>query len=415
MKKENENNEIQDKKIKRTTRKKTIKEEDNVIKKTVDFSLMEVIIIVLVTGIAISIASGVLIYNNYESENHALIMNDNGELSEFIENYNKILNNYVDEVDSKELIESAISGMYNYIGDEYTMYINDDDTSDLQEQLSGEYTGVGLEIKTELKDDKTTQVRVVRVFKDSPAEKSGIKSNDIITKLDGVEVNDANTLSTSIKKGNKETYEITYIRDGKENTLTLTREKVFINSVNSNVYDNVGYIQIETFSATTVKQIKECIDNFDKNVTSLVIDVRDNTGGYLDTAYGVSDLFIEKGKVIYQMKERNDKITKYEAQSGVYRRFKKIVVLINENSASASEILALALKESANATIVGMKSYGKGTVQETGMLSSGSMVKFTKAYWLSPNGNSINKVGITPDIEVSKVEKQKDEAIKAAK
>ena len=356
------------------------------------------------------------IYNNYESENHKVVLNNNGEFSEFIENYNKILNNYVEDVDKKELIDAAISGMYNYVGDEYTMYIDNDDTSDLQEQLKGEYTGIGVEITTEMNEEKnTTQVRVVKVFKDSPAEKSGIKPDDIITKLDGEEIFDASTLSTSVKKGNKDTYEITYIRDGKENTLTLTRERVLINSVSSSIHDKVGYIKLDTFSATTEKQIKDCIDGFGKNVDSLVIDVRNNTGGYLDTAYSVADLFIEKGKVIYQMKERNDKITKYEAYTGVYRRFKKIVVLINENSASASEILAIALKEDANAIIVGMKSYGKGTVQETGMLSSGSMVKYTKAYWLSPNGNSINKVGITPDIEVSEVDKQFDEAIKAAK
>lgn len=188
-----------------------------------------------------------------------------------------------------------------------------------------------------------------------------------------------------------------------------------INSVHSEVYDKVGYIKVDTFSATTEAQIKEELDNFNKNVTSLVIDLRDNTGGFLDTAFDVSDLFVEKGKVIYQMKERNNKITSYEAKKGVYRSFNKIVVLINENSASASEILALALKESAGATIVGTKSYGKGTVQETGNLSSGSMVKYTKAYWLSPNGNSINKEGIVPDIQVNDVNKQKDEAIKAAK
>ena len=174
-------------------------------------------------------------------------------------------------------------------------------------------------------------------------------------------------------------------------------------------------VQIETFSGTTSKQIKNKLDDFSDNINSVVIDVRNNSGGYLSAAYEISDLFIEKGKNIYQLKDRNENIKTFKAQFDVYRKFDKIAVLVNEYSASASEILALALKESAGATIVGVKSYGKGSVQETNVLSSGAMVKYTTAYWLSPEGNSIDKVGIVPDIEVSKVEKQLDKALEAVK
>ena len=397
-------------------RKRTIKkEETDVIKRSVEFSLIEVIVIVLITGIAVSVASGILVYNNYDRLNNKVISASDSDLSEFVDNYNKILNNYVEELDKKELIDAAISGMYNYIGDEYTVYMDSDNTSDFLEQLYGEYTGIGVEITNEIDGENNIRVRVNRVFKNSPAEKSGIMPNDIITRVDGVNVVDSTSLAETIKKGEKDTYQITYIRDGVENELTLTRERVLINSVSSEIYDDVGYIKLDTFSATTKDQIKEYLDGFDKNVKSLVIDVRDNTGGYLDTAYDVSDLFVEKGKVIYQMKERGDKITSYKANTGVYRHFDKIVILINNSSASASEILALALKESANATIVGVNSFGKGTVQETGNLSSGAMVKYTKAYWLSPNGNSINKTGIKPDIEVEDPGLQLEEAIKAAR
>ncbi len=397
-------------------RKRTIKkEETDVIKRSVEFSLIEVIVIVLITGIAVSVASGILVYNNYDRLNNKVISASDSDLSEFVDNYNKILNNYVEELDKKELIDAAISGMYNYIGDEYTVYMDSDNTSDFLEQLYGEYTGIGVEITNEIDGENNIRVRVNRVFKNSPAEKSGIMPNDIITKVDGVNVVDSTSLAETIKKGEKDTYQITYIRDGVENELTLTRERVLINSVSSEIYDDVGYIKLDTFSATTKDQIKEYLDGFDKNVKSLVIDVRDNTGGYLDTAYDVSDLFVGKGKVIYQMKERGDKITSYKAKTGVYRHFDKIVILINNSSASASEILALALKESANATIVGVNSFGKGTVQETGNLSSGAMVKYTRAYWLSPNGNSINKTGIKPDIEVEDPGLQLEEAIKAAR
>ena len=401
----------------RTIKKKPVKKEETIeiVEKSVEFSLIEVIIIVLITGVAVSVASGIIVYNNYDKLNYGTITY-NDELDEFVDNYNKIINNYVKEVDKTELIEAAISGMYDYLGDEYSVYLNKEDTSDLNEQLIGEYTGVGIEIMTIIDEENNTQyVEIHRVFENSPAEEAGLKEGDIITKVDGVEMNAADQVANTIKNGNKESYEITYIRDGKENTLTLTRKRVLINSVSGETYDNVGYIKVETFSATTVSQMKKIIDGFDSSITSLVIDLRDNTGGYLDTAYDVSDLFLEKGKVVYQLKDRNNKITKYEAKSGVYRRFNKIVVLVNENSASASEILALALRESAGATIVGNRSYGKGTVQETGSLSSGSMIKYTISYWLSPNGNSINKIGIEPDLKVVDVERQLDEAIKAAK
>ena len=190
---------------------------------------------------------------------------------------------------------------------------------------------------------------------------------------------------------------------------------IYINSVKSEIFDNIGYINISTFSATTEEQVKKELDNFDKNISNLIIDLRNNTGGYLNAAYDVSELFLKKGKVIYQLKDRNNKITKFTAKSGEYRHFNNIIVIINGSTASASEILALALKESANAKIVGTKSYGKGTVQETSKLKSGSMVKYTTAYWLSPEGNSINKTGITPDYKIDGEEGQLKKAIEIAK
>ena len=164
-----------------------------------------------------------------------------------------------------------------------------------------------------------------------------------------------------------------------------------------------------------MEQVSKLIKSFDKNVNSLIIDVRDNSGGYLSSAYETADLFIPKGKVIYQLKDGKGEISKYKAKSGVTRDFKKIAVLVNSGSASASEILAIALKETVGAKIVGTTSYGKGTVQETKRLSSGAMVKYTMAYWLSPNGNSINKVGIKPDVEETNASNQLEKALKVVK
>ena len=400
--------------VKKTVRKSPVNKEETIVKKSVEFSLIEVIVIVIITGLAVSIASGLIVYNNYDKINFTPTTNKS-EFDEFYKHYNKIINGYVEEVDKNKLIDAAIAGMYDYLGDDYSMYLNEEDTTDLEEQLHGEYTGIGIEITTLFDDENNATIKINKVFDNSPAQRAGLKAGDIITKVDGKVMLDASEVANTIKRGNKDSYEVTYIRDGKESTLTLTRKKVFINSVTSETYGNVGYLKIDTFSATTKDQIKKELNKYGKNVNSIVIDLRNNTGGYLDTAYSVSNLFLPKGAVVYQLKDRQGKITSFKADDGVYRKFNKIVVLINESSASASEILALALKESANATIVGVTSYGKGTVQETDSLKSGSMIKYTTSYWLSPKGNSINKKGIKPDIEVTDIEKQKDEAIKAAK
>lgn len=385
------------------------------IKKNMDFNLVEVIIIILITTLVVSVFSGLLVFNNYDKINSGLFHNtsDNIDLSEFIESYEHIIQNYVNEVEGSDLIDAAIAGMYNHLDDDYTMYLNKELTESLDEQLGGEYSGIGVEITM----NENKDILINRVFSDSPALEAGLKQGDMLIKLDGVDLSekDSEYVANTIKQSKKESFDVTYKRDGKENTVTITRKRVYIDSVTSKEYGNVGYIQIETFSGTTSKQIKNKLDDFSDNINSVVIDVRNNSGGYLSAAYEISDLFIEKGKNIYQLKDRNENIKTFKAQFDVYRKFDKIAVLVNEYSASASEILALALKESADATIVGVKSYGKGSVQETNVLSSGAMVKYTTAYWLSPEGNSIDKVGIVPDIEVSKVEKQLDKALEAVK
>lgn len=389
------------------------KNNDNEISRAVEFNLTEVIIIILITGVVVSVFSGLIVYNNYDkiSSSNAVVSNDN--LSEFAESYEHIVNSYVKEVDKDKLIDAAIEGMYGYLNDEYSLYLNKDITSTLSEQLTGEYSGIGIEIKV----NEDSKIVISKVFGDSPAEEAGLKSGDIITHLDGTDLSGKDTtyFADTVKEGTKTTFMVTYLRNNVSNTVKVKKSKIFIESVTTKEYDSVAYIKIDTFSSTTADQVQSSLDSLSKSVKSLVIDVRDNSGGYLSAANDVADLLIAKGKVIYQLKDRNSNITEYKATSGVYKKFNKIAVIINENSASASEILALALKESADATLIGMKSYGKGTVQETEMLSSGAMVKYTSAYWLSPKGNSINEVGIKPDIEVKDSTEQLNKAIEAVK
>lgn len=383
------------------------------IKKSVEFNLVEVIFIILITGIVVSVASGLIVFKNYDKLSSVASSDSTTNFSEFNNAYNHIVNSYVKEVDKDKLIEAAIEGMYTYLNDEYSIYMDEETTKSLEERLDGQYTGVGIEIIT----DKNNKIIINKVFSNSSAMDAGLKAGDELIALDGVLLSDKEYtyVSDTIKNSKKDTFMIKYIREGKEYEVTLKKKNVLIDSVVSKEYENVGYIQIQTFSATTSKQVKDKINNFSKNIDSLVIDVRNNTGGYLSAAYEIADYFVVKGKPIYQLKDRENKITIYKAKNDVLRNFKGISVLINNYSASASEILALALKESANATTIGVKSYGKGTVQETDTLSSGAMIKYTTAYWLSPNGNTINTIGISPDIEEKNSEKQLDIAIKLYK
>ncbi|CCX35928.1 carboxy-terminal processing protease [Clostridium sp. CAG:1000] len=387
--------------------------DEEFINKNVNFSLLEVIIIILVTGIVVSLSTGLIVYNNYDKISKSKSDDTSSEIKEFTESYNHIINSYIDEVDKSKLIDAAISGMYNFLNDEYSIYMDNDMTESLNEQLEGTYDGIGIEMTMNNKG----VIYVTQVFKNTPAEKAGLKPDDILVALDGESLEGKTTaeVASVIKKGTKSEFKLTYKRDNIEKTVTVNKKHIYINSVKSEIFDNIGYINISTFSATTEEQVKKELDNFDKNISNLIIDLRNNTGGYLNAAYDVSELFLKKGKVIYQLKDRNNKITKFTAKSGEYRHFNNIIVIINGSTASASEILALALKESANAKIVGTKSYGKGTVQETSKLKSGSMVKYTTAYWLSPEGNSINKTGITPDYKIDGEEEQLKKAIEIAK
>lgn len=399
-------------KIEEPKKEKLILDEE-FINKNVNFSLLEVIIIILVTGIVVSLSTGLIVYNNYDKISKSKSDDTSSEIKEFTESYNHIINSYIDKVDKSKLIDAAISGMYNFLNDEYSIYMDNDMTESLNEQLEGTYDGIGIEMTMNNKG----VIYVTQVFKNTPAEKAGLKPDDILVALDGESLEGKTTaeVASVIKKGTKSEFKLTYKRDNIEKTVTVNKKHIYINSVKSEIFDNIGYINISTFSATTEEQVKKELDNFDKNISNLIIDLRNNTGGYLNAAYDVSELFLKKGKVIYQLKDRNNKITKFTAKSGEYRHFNNIIVIINGSTASASEILALALKESANAKIVGTKSYGKGTVQETSKLKSGSMVKYTTAYWLSPEGNSINKTGITPDYKIDGEKGQLKKAIEIAK
>lgn len=362
--------------------------------KTATFNLIEVIVIIIMTSLVVSVSTGIIVYKNYYKIDKTSSNKD--YLKELEYAYNNILNSYVEKVDEKELTNAAIKGMYNYLGDPYTSYLDKDSTDNLMDRLKGEYKGIGVEITT-----NESGTVVMTVFENSPAEEAGIMVGDIITKVKGVDVNGKTTseVSNMIKSTNGNV-EIEVNRGGITKTLTLKVSTVSIKSVIKNKYDKTGYLRIETFSNTTYKQFKESLETLEKDgIENLIVDVRNNGGGFLNSAVEIAELFVEKGKPIYGLQTK-DKKEMYKDTTKEKRDY-KVIVLINGGSASASEVLAAALKESYGATLLGTKSYGKGTVQDTSELESGGMIKYTTAYWLTPKGVTINEKGLTPDIEVT--------------
>ncbi len=380
---------LKDLKIKK--HKKSKKNEKNA-----SFNLLEVIVIIIMTSLIVGVSTGVIVYKNYKNSDVLNTVSESLYMDELKTAYNNIINGYVEKVDESKLVNAAIEGMYDYLGDPYTNYIDEVSTEDLTDRLNGEYTGIGVEI-TKVEGG----ILILTVFEGGPAKNSGLESGDVIVKVNKEDVTSLSTaeVSNMIKNSKSDKVEISFLRAGITITKEVSKKIVNVPSVSKENFNGIGYLKIDTFSNTTYSQFKSALEGLEKeDIKSLIIDVRNNGGGYLNSAYEIAELFIEKGKKIYGLENKNGK-TFYEDKTKEKRDY-KIAVLINGGSASASEILACALKESYGITVVGTKSYGKGTVQETSNLSSGGMVKYTTAYWLTPYGNKINKIGIKPDIEV---------------
>lgn len=371
-----------------------------------NFAQLRIIIIVMIiTAIVSGLTSGIIVYSSY-GKNTGIsykVINNDENLKEFLEVYSQIDEEYYEKVNKSELIKAAISAMLTYLNDNYTTYLDSDETNMLHEYLNGEYKGIGILIS-----DHT----IVQVFDDSPALASGLKVNDEIVKVNGTDVTDktATDISSMIKSSKNSEVSITVKRNNELIDLTMHLSNLYVPAISSEVIDNtsIGYIRLASFSSTVSNQVERDLKKLEEqNISSIIIDVRSNGGGYLSAAEKVADIFIEKGKVIYTLKSKNyEKTVKdnTDAKSNL-----KMVVLIDENTASASEILATALKDSYGATIVGKTSYGKGKVQQTVQLSGGSMAKYTSAKWYRPNGECIDEVGIKPDVEVDlTIEKDKN-------
>ena len=395
-------------------KKEEIMEDENIdttkeivtIKKE-EFSYPEMVIIMIIAILFGFLIGNVVSFTKKETTNSSVP----SELKEFVDTYNDIVNNYYDKVNKEELIDAGIKGMINYLDDPYATYFDGTSSTNFNQTLEGNYEGVGIEVTLD-----NSKVKITKVFADTPAKKAGIKVGDYITKVNGesVEGKSLSDVVSLIKTAKNKEVEITITRDNQEKTMKVTRTTVDMPYTSSKVYEEngkkIGYLKIEMFSNNITKQVKKELESLKKkNIDKLVIDVRDNPGGYLTQVTEILSLFMTKKDVIYQLQTKNNNEKVYGTSSKATYSY-PVVVLINENSASASEILASAFKETYNVEIVGVNSYGKGTVQKTGDLNNGDTIKYTVQKWLTPKGNWINEKGVTPTKEV-KLELKENEIL----
>ena len=323
------------------------------------------------------------------------------DLQAFTEVFSRIKSDYVEGVDDKSLIEDAIRGMLSGL-DPHSSYLNISEFSDLKIGTTGQFGGLGIEVGME-----NGFVKVISPIDDTPAARAGVQASDLIIKLDdkqvkGMTLNDA----VKIMRGEPNTdIRLTIVREGESKPLliTITREIIRVKSVKNRMLEpGYGYVRITNFQSRTTTDMLKAISDLQKETTleGLILDLRNNPGGVLNGAVGVSDAFIDDGLIVYTEGRIDDSSHRYLATPGDSLNGAPMVILINGGSASASEIVAGALQDHNRAIIMGTKSFGKGSVQTIQELRNGSAVKLTTARYFTPNGRSIQATGIIPDISL---------------
>ena len=325
------------------------------------------------------------------------------QLSIFNEVYNRVKEQYVEEVTDKELIEKALNGMLQAL-DPHSSYMNEEVYKEMQIDTSGSFGGLGIEITT----DKGF-IKIVSPIDDTPAQKAGVQAGDYITHLDGTSVVDM-TLKEAIDVMRGEVGEpitITIIRGTeKPFDIEIKRDIIKVQSVKHRVINNVGVLRISTFNEQTTVGLKKSIEELEGSENppiGYVLDLRNNPGGLLNESVTVTDVFLEKGEIVSIRGREKKDVQVFSAKKGDMINGKPLIILINEGSASASEIVAGALQDHDRAVIMGIKSFGKGSVQTIVPIDSGA-VRLTIAKYYTPSGDSIQAVGIIPDVEVPRAE-----------
>ena len=313
----------------------------------------------------------------------------------------KISKEYVDEVDQSKSMDAAINGLLQSL-DPYSAYMTPESFEGMQTETSGKFGGLGIEVGME-----SGVVKVITPIDNTPASKAGLKAGDYIVKIDGVQVQGKSLMdAVDLMRGLVgSSIEITVRRRGVKKALifNITREIIQVQSVKSELIDNnIGYIRLTSFNENSSDQIKEKVKklNKNKNLKGYILDLRNNPGGLLSQAIKISDFFLENGEIVSTKSRQASENRKWFAKKGDLTNGKTLIILINYGSASASEIVAGALKDHKRAILVGENSYGKGSVQSIIPLKNRGAIRLTIAKYYLPSGKSISKVGVTPDIEV---------------
>lgn len=370
--------------------------------------IYKVIMLILITAIVTFMVTSIGMYNYFvKSEPGRMTVVGNIEkngddyktLNAKLQIVKDFLNkNYIGELDTDKMVEGAIKGYVEGVGDEYTEYLSKDEYEELIVNVTGDFVGIGVYI---YKDSEGNLI-VLSPIEGSPSEEVGIEAGDIILSIDGENCSemDINVASSKIKGEAGSTVELEIQRGTEVFKKTVTRRSVEIKDSTSKVLDgNIGYIALSSFNTECSDEIEKYMEEFqNKGISSVILDLRNNTGGVVDEAVKISELFVEKDKAVLCSYNKTENETIIKSKSGKYKDI-NLVLLVNGYSASASEIVTAALKDNKAATVIGTRTYGKGVMQEIQPLFDGA-IKVTIEEFKTPNGDKINKKGITPDIVI---------------
>lgn len=381
--------------------------------------IYNVIMLVILTIIITFVLTTLMMYNYFQNENNYIVLpsEDTQQLTNLdrtLIGLKKIIDQrYLGEVNDEDLYEGAIKGYISALDDEYSTYYTQEEMNDIQVSLLGNYVGVGAYLQADL---NTNLIKVLLPIEGSPAKEAGLQPGDIIAKVDGVEYTgeEIEKASSAMKGEEGTTVNVEIIRNGETKTFTLTRRSIKIYHISSDIIENdIGYMYIQTFDEGCADEFKQKYEELNsKSIKSLIIDLRNNGGGIVDEALEILDYILEKNQTVLITvdKNGNEQISKTSTDQKIDL---PIVLLVNEQTASASEIMAGALKDNNRVKIVGEKTYGKGVIQELMYLTSGAALKLTTNEYYTPNRNRINKIGITPDYVVEITEDEDTQLQKA--
>ena len=377
--------------------------------------IYKTIMLIILVAIITFLVTSIYMYKNLEGNGkYIYVTSKDNSISTVLSAFRKIIDQkYIGEINDEELLEGAIKGYIEGLGDPYTQYITKEEMQEYEEDLAGNFVGIGIYMGNDVIENN---IKVISTISNSPAERAGLKGGDIIVKVDGVEYKgeDLSEAARKIKgeEGTKVKLEIK--RNEETLELEVTREIIEIKHVAGEVIENnIGYLAINSFDGGCAEEFKAEYEKIaENNLKGMIIDIRNNGGGLVDEAISILELICDKNStlLITTDKDAKEEITKSE-QDPIMNL--PIVVLVNEDTASASEILAGALRDNGKAKIVGTKTYGKGVIQELLTLQDGSGLKITTNEYFTPNRNKINEIGINPDYEVE-LEEENDTQLQKA-